>query len=169
MKFLILTLLTAWLCFPQESSGSATKPEVQKKMEWKSSRTKAHLVRLSPGQDPILELKSWAKSNGIRAASILSAVGSLKKITLRFANQPKPETREGFFEIVSLGGMFDLQSMHLHIAASLPSGETIGGHWMGENLVYTTLELAVVEYQDLLFTREKDDTYGYSELVIQKK
>ena len=137
-------------------------------MTWESSRMKAHLVRLKPGQDLVAELKNWAKSNHIRAGSILSAAGSLKKVTLRYANQPKPETREGHFEIVSLSGMLDAESMHLHSSVSLPSGETIGGHLMGENLVYTTIELAIAEYEDVHFTREKDETYGYSELKIQK-
>ena len=135
-------------------------------MNWETSRMKAHLVRLRPGQDLTSELKTWAKTNGIRAASILSAVGSLKKVTLRFANQPKPVTKEGHFEIVSLTGMLDSETMHLHASVSLPSGETIGGHIMGENTIYTTIELSIAEYEDVRFAREKDETYGYQELRV---
>lgn len=138
-------------------------------MDWQTSRIKVHLVRLTPGKNLVSELTTWAKTNQIHAASILSAVGSLKKITLRFANQPSPETREGHFEIVSLSGMLDSESMHLHAAVSLPGGETIGGHLMGENIVFTTLELAVAEYEEVRFTREKDETYGYPELKITKE
>lgn len=137
-------------------------------MNWETSRIKAHLVRLRPNQDLTSELKLWAKTRGIHAASILSAVGSLKKVTLRFANQPKAETKEGHFEITSLTGMLDSETMHIHASVSLPSGETIGGHLMGENIIYTTIELSIAEYQDVRFTREKDDTFGYQELRIQK-
>jgi predicted DNA-binding protein with PD1-like motif len=135
---------------------------------WETSRMKAHLVRLAPGQDLLFELRNWAKSRKIKAASILSAVGSLKKVTLRFANQPDASSREGFFEIVSLTGMLDEQSLHLHASVSLPSGETIGGHLTGENRIYTTLELSIAEYEDVQFLREKDPTYGYPELRIKK-
>ena len=166
MRFHFLTLALGILL--QDQIQGATIKEEPKPMIWESSRMKAHLVRLKPGQDLVAELKNWAKSNHIRASSILSAAGSLKRVTLRYANQPKPETREGHFEIVSPSGMLDAESMHVHASVSLPSGETIGGHLMGENLVYTTLELAIAEYEDVHFTREKDDTYGYSELKILK-
>jgi len=158
-----IPLLLLFFHFPGAMAKEDSKP-----VNWETSRIKAHVVRLKPGQDLVAELTSWAKQNHIKAASILSVVGSLKKVTLRFANQPKPEVREGHFEIVSVTGTLNEDSMHLHASVSLPTGATLGGHLMGENLVYTTAEIAVAEFQDLTFGREKDDTFGYSELSIRK-
>ena len=145
-----------------------SKDEV-KAMTPLTSRIKAHVFRLKPGQDLLEEIKNWAKSNHIKAASILTVVGSLKKVSLRYANQSKAETKEGHFEIVSLTGMVSEDSVHLHASVALPNGETIGGHLMGENLIYTTAEIALGEFEDLTFAREKDDTFGYQELVVKKK
>ena len=133
------------------------------------SGIKAHVLRLKPGQDLLEELKKWARDHHIGAASILSVAGSLKKCSLRFADQPKATVKEGRFEIVSLSGMIDENSLHLHSSLSLPDGSTIGGHLTGENIIYTTAEIAIAEYPDLVFTREKDSTYGYSELTVRQK
>ncbi len=151
------------------AAPSPNQAETHRTMDWQTSRIKAHLVRLAPGQNLLAELTAWAKENQIRAASIVSAVGSLKKVTLRFANQPSPETREGHFEVIALNGMLDSESMHLHAAVSLPDGTTLGGHLMGEAIIYTTLELSIAEYEGLRFTRKKDETYGYPELHILKE
>jgi predicted DNA-binding protein with PD1-like motif len=163
MKFLILALGL------QVPFLAASAKEEFPQMTHVSSKVKAHVFRLKPGQDLVSELSAWAKRHHIKAASILSGVGSLKKVTLRYANQPKAETKEGHFEIVSLTGMLSEDSLHLHASVALPDGSTLGGHLMGENLIYTTAEIAIAEFEDAVFSREKDDTYGYSELVVKKK
>jgi hypothetical protein len=150
-------------------ANSAIGAEEKKSMPAVTSGVKAHLFRLKPGQNLLDELKNWAKTNHIKAGSILSVVGSLTKTTLRFANEPSPVTKEGHFEIVSLTGTINEDSLHLHAAVSTPKGETIGGHLTGDNIIYTTAEIAIAEYTDAAFTREKDETFGYNELVVKKK
>ena len=103
------------------------------------------------------------------AAAIVTCVGSLEQVSIRFANQKSSELIKGFFEIVSLTGTFSDSSCHLHIAVSDEKGQTRGGHLMEENLVYTTAELVVVDLTEMEFKRELDETYGYQELTVRKK
>jgi predicted DNA-binding protein with PD1-like motif len=134
-----------------------------------SSRIKAHMLRLKPGQDLLPALREFAKERHLKAASILSAVGSLTRVTLRYANQPSGTTRDGHFEIVSLSGTLNEDSLHLHASVSDSTGTTAGGHLTGENKVYTTVELAIAEYEDYRFAREKDLAFGYDELVVKMR
>jgi predicted DNA-binding protein with PD1-like motif len=155
-----------------ESQAKATqsieiKKEANLTSTLPSSRIRAHVLRLKPGQNLLDEIRKFAKAKKIKAGSILSAVGSLTQVTLRFANQPTGTSREGHFEIVSLVGTLNEDSLHLHAAVSDSTGTTVGGHLTGENRIYTTLELSIAEYEDYQFNREKDPTFGYDELVIK--
>lgn len=51
--------------------------------------TRSYVVRLRPGQELKAELQRFARDEELRAASIVSAVGSLTNVSLRFANQPE--------------------------------------------------------------------------------
>jgi hypothetical protein len=164
-KFTGIALVLCFNSLMSNASPAAARPDAP----LPASRMKASVLRLKPGQDLLTELKEFAKSRDLKAGSILSAVGSLTKVTLRYANQPKGTTREGHFEIVSLTGMISKDSLHLHAAVSDSSGNTIGGHLTGENLIYTTLEISIAEYEDYQFIREKDQTFGYDELVVKPK
>ncbi|NDG85371.1 MAG: DNA-binding protein [Proteobacteria bacterium] len=173
MKFLIgsavfLTVLTNLIS--RNTYGAAPmKEEVKTMTTALSSRVKAHVIRLKPGQDLLAGIKDFAKQKHLKAASIISAVGSLTRVTLRYANQPSGTSRDGHFEIVSLSGMVSEDSVHLHASVSDSAGATMGGHLTGENKVYTTVELAIAEYEDIRFTREKDPTFGYDELVVKPR
>jgi len=135
-----------------------------------SSKMIVHAFRLKPGQDFTEELSAWAKEKKIKAASIVSVVGSFKKVNLRYANQPKGAAQEGHFEIVSLVGTFNESSSHLHASVSNEKGETFGGHLLSGNVIYTTAEVVVAEVPELIFTREKDvEGSGWDELVVKKK
>lgn len=123
--------------------------------------------------------------------SIVSAVGSLIKTNIRYADQPDGSSLDGHFEIVSLVGNIDFQdfdtlkrhyseesvnadingSGHVHISVSDESGVTVGGHLLSGNIVYTTVELTLVELPNGLFRRELDDGAfgsGYYELKVYK-
>lgn len=47
---------------------------------------KVFALRLKPNQDLRLSLKSFAQAENIKAGFILTAIGSLKQATIRFAN-----------------------------------------------------------------------------------
>jgi predicted DNA-binding protein with PD1-like motif len=133
-----------------------------------SSILKGYAFRLRPHDDLRKSVQQFAKTNKLKAGAILSAVGSLEQLNIRFANQRDGTVRTGFFEIVSLTGTFSETSCHIHICVSDAEGQTLGGHLLDENLVFTTAEIVAVNMSDLEFIRVKDTTYNYKELVVRR-
>jgi uncharacterized protein len=133
-----------------------------------SSNLKGYAFRLRPHEDLKKCIQQFAKTNRLKAGAILSAVGSVKQLNIRFANQPDGTRITGFFEIVSLTGTFSETSCHIHICVSDASGQTLGGHLLDDNLIYTTAEIIVVNLYDLEFIRLMDTTYNYKELVVRR-
>jgi hypothetical protein len=131
-----------------------------------SSGMKAFAFRLTPKADLKKSILAFAGENNIRAGSIVTCVGSLEQIHIRFANQEHGELQKGFFEIVTLTGTFSNSSCHLHIAVADQGGNTFGGHLLDNNFIYTTAEIVVVNLTDLEFQRELDSTYGFNELSV---
>lgn len=134
-----------------------------------SQQQNMYVLRLKPHADLKQAVFEFAKAKKIKAGAIVTCVGSLEQYNLRFANQENGTKATGHFEVLSLSGTFSDSSMHLHLSVADSTGKTVGGHLFDENLVYTTIELVLVELTDLEFSREADSTYGYQELVIKKK
>jgi hypothetical protein len=135
----------------------------------RSSALVSYSFRLKPGQDLKQELQKFAKENGLKAAAIVSGVGSLTRLNLRLANGKDIKTFEGFHEIVSMTGTLWETGMHVHISASDEQGRTFGGHLVEGNPIYTTCEVVLIEQIGLEFARREDPTYGYLELVIRPR
>ena len=131
--------------------------------------TKTYAFRLAPHQDVKKSIIEFAKQHKIKAGCIVTAVGSLEQFSIRFANQENGVLKKGHFEVVSLTGTFSDTSYHLHLSVSDSTGTTTGGHLLDDNLIYTTLEIVISDLTDVEFTREKDPTYGYPELVIKAR
>jgi predicted DNA-binding protein with PD1-like motif len=104
----------------------------------------------------------------LRPGVVLSAVGSLTQLALRFADRKEETVRTGKFEVVSLTGTLGPDGCHLHLAVSDGDGVTAGGHLLPGCLVYTTMELVVGDAVGLIFHRELDSVTGFRELSIQK-
>ena len=126
-------------------------------------------LRLKPHQDLKEQLIAFAREHKLKAACIVTCVGSLEQFHLRYANQIDGVKANGHFEIVSLTGTMSDAFSHLHLSVSDSSGRTIGGHVLDQNLIYTTAEIIIAEVNGIEFSREKDTTYGYPELVIKKR
>ena len=126
-----------------------------------------HAIRLTPGQDLMKQLRAWAGDHD--AASILSVVGSLNHANLRFANQPQPTRIDGPLEILSLSGTLSKHGAHLHLCVADSQGKTTGGHLKLGSEIFTTAEIVLGVYPDLIFGRELDETYGYKELVVRER
>ncbi len=133
-----------------------------------SSRLKGYVFRLRPHEDLKKSVQQFAKTNRLKAGAILSAVGSLEQLNIRFANLPDGTITNGFFEIISLTGTFSEASCHIHICVSDANGQTLAGHLLDENLIYTTAEIVVVNLYDVEFIRLTDTTYNYQELVVRR-
>lgn len=128
-----------------------------------------HTFRLKPGQDLFDEIESFVVAGKIEAGCPLSSVGSLTHATLRLANQSTFNEYDGYFEIVSLNGTISIHGSHLHIAVSDEKGTTIGGHLVNGCKIYTTAEIVIASFQDVVYKREFAADSGYEELVVYQR
>ena len=134
------------------------------------SSVEAHVLRLGPDEDPKIALMNYVREHKLASASVVSAVGSLKMVVMRYANQKEAVKLEGFREVVSLSGTLGATSgSHLHLSASDSKGVTLGGHLGEGSKVYTTLEIVLLSYPDLVFKRVLDPKTTYEELSISPK
>jgi uncharacterized protein len=123
--------------------------------------------RLKPGQDLSDSIEIFVKENNIQAGCVLSSVGSLTHATLRLANRENFNEYEGHFEIVSMTGTVSTNGSHIHISISDGDGVTIGGHLVSGCKIYTTAEIVLAVFNNVIYKREllKDDS-GYEELMV---
>jgi predicted DNA-binding protein with PD1-like motif len=128
-----------------------------------------YTFRLSPGQDLYHSIEMFVQDRKIEAGCVLSGVGSLTHATLRLANQDMHQEAEGPFEIVSITGTVSTHGSHLHVSVSDEHGKTIGGHLVTGCIIYTTAEIVILEFEDLVYRREFAEDSGYDELVVYSK
>ncbi len=115
--------------------------------------------RIRPSQDLKEELLK-IKDSGI----IISGIGSLKRATLRLADEKIAEI-EGPLEIISMQGTITPNGIHVHMAVANKNGKIIGGHLKGGCKVHTTVEIAILPYNRTL-KRLKDKETGFMELNV---
>jgi len=127
-----------------------------------------YTFRLTPGQDLFDSIDAFVKEKSIQAGCVLSGVGSLTHTTLRLANREYYSEYDGFFEIVSITGTISIHGSHLHMSVSDGDGNTIGGHLESGCRIYTTAEIVIAVFEDLVYQREFAEDSGYEELVVYK-
>jgi len=146
-----------------------------------SDQLHVHAFRILPNEKLKESLQSAAKNianaqRSTKALFLLTAVGSLRRATIRLAHASKdnPEqnavrTWDEKFEIVSLvGTLTPAGECHLHISLSDENGRTIGGHLMDGCVVFTTVEVVFGSVgTGLEFRREIDNSTGFKELVVR--
>lgn len=130
------------------------------------SALQAHAFRILPHQDLKQSIQKFVATHNIKAGAMITAVGSLEEINLRYANRPNGIVQHGHFEIVSLVGTLGVSGCHLHLSVSNEDGQTFGGHLLEGNLIYTTAEIVLAVLSGVEFQRETDHAYGFRELVI---
>lgn len=127
-----------------------------------------HTTRLRPGDDLSERIAALARERDLRAAWIVTCVGSLTEVHLRFANREAGTRLRGHFEIVSLVGTLSTAGAHLHLSVADEEGRVVGGHLLGKgNRVYTTAELVIGYTDEVAFDRAFDPDSGYRELVVR--
>ena len=129
----------------------------------------AFTFRLKPGQDLFNEIEAIVAEKNIQAGCALSAVGSLTHATLRLANRDEHTEYDGHFEIVSMTGTVSAHGSHLHISISDGDGKTIGGHLVPGCKIYTTAEIVLAIFEDMIYKREFAEDSGYEELVVRQQ
>jgi len=128
-----------------------------------------YTFRLTPGQDLFDAIESFVLQKQIEAGCVLSGVGSLTHAVLRLANRDIHNEYKGYFEIVSLTGIVSTHGSHLHVSFSDEDGITVGGHLVSGCKIYTTAEIVILAFPDLIFRREFAADSGYDELAVYKK
>lgn len=109
---------------------------------------KTHVFRLHPGQDLKKEIQGYAIRQNIAAGWIMTCVGSLSRVCLRFANQQEATSLNGPFEIISLVGTISINGSHLHLGVADGKGN-------------------MAEEKNLVLRRVEDSASGWRELSIE--
>lgn len=131
---------------------------------------KTVVERLKPGEEIFSSIEALCLEHKIEAGTILSLVGSVTTISLRYADQSEASQRNGPLEIVSVTGTVAKSGCHIHLAVSDEAGTTYGGHLLQGAKVYTTVELIILDLSDTCtFSRSLCPLSGFEELVIEKK
>jgi len=131
---------------------------------------RALTFRLKPGQDLFDSIEEVVKEDKIEAGCVLSSVGSLTHAILRLANRETYNEYQGHFEIVSMTGTVSIHGSHIHVAISNGDGVTQGGHLVSGCKIYTTAEIVLAVFDDVVYKRELlGNDSGYEELVVYKK
>jgi hypothetical protein len=129
-----------------------------------------YTFRLAPGQDLFDSIETIIRERKIEAGCVLSGAGSLTHATLRLANREFYSAYDGHFEIVSMTGTVSIYGSHLHISISDGEGKTMGGHLVSGCKIYTTAEIVLATFEDVVYKRELlENDSGYEELVVYKK
>src|SRR4051812_39671160 len=85
----LVSLASCYIYFRLAGPKKKSKPLVwssDKGTIGESQNSRTVTMRLKPGQDPRIVLKNFAIENNISAATIVSCVGSLTKVHLRYAD-----------------------------------------------------------------------------------
>lgn len=125
-----------------------------------------YTFRLKPGHDLFDSIQTFAQEKNIEAGCVLSGVGSLTHVKLRLANRDFYSEYDGFFEIVSITGTVSIHGSHVHLSVSDEDGKTIGGHLESGCTIYTTAEIVLAVFDDVVYKREFAEDSGYEELVV---
>jgi uncharacterized protein len=134
-----------------------------------ASQMQTFTFRLKSGQDLFDQIEAVVAEKNIEAGCVLSAVGSLTRATLRLANREYFSEYDGHFEIVSMTGTVSIHGSHLHISISDGDGKTIGGHLVSGCKIYTTAEMVLGIFEDVVYKREFAEDSGYDELVVKPR
>ena len=125
-----------------------------------------YTFRLRSGQDLFDSIEAFVREKRVKAGCVLSGVGSLTHAAIRLANREYTSQYDGFFEIVSMTGTLSVYGSHIHISVSDGDGKTIGGHFESGCKIYTTAEIVIVVFDDVIYKREFAEDSGYDELAV---
>ena len=140
------------------------------------------VLRLAPGDDlraalqalcgPAAAISNPTEPPGgttsIRAACVVSAIGSLTRAVLRYAGEPGGSVIDGPLELLTLAGTLGAGGVHLHASVSDAQGRVYGGHLMPGCTVRTTAEIVLGLLPNHIFDRVPDPATGYLELLPKR-
>ncbi|MDD3352286.1 PPC domain-containing DNA-binding protein [Zoogloea sp.] len=126
-------------------------------------------LRLTPGQDLRRALECAVFAEGLSAAFVLSGLGSLQAVSLRFAGASEATILSGKLELLGLAGSLSADGAHLHGSVADDMGQVSGGHLGYGCIVRTTAEVLLALLPDWDFRRATDPGTGHAELVVRRR
>ncbi|MEI8597147.1 DNA-binding protein [Vibrio sp. M60_M31a] len=125
------------------------------------------VVRLTKGMDLKQCLAQIVLEHGI-TARLNRFLRRLCVTNSSFVSRvPNPTLiKQESLEIVSVMGTLTPEHQHVHISLSDEHGHVWGGHLMEGTIIDTTAELIIHSYPKLTFSREMDESTGYTELQV---
>jgi predicted DNA-binding protein with PD1-like motif len=128
-------------------------------------------LRLTDGQDLLIEVKRIVDQHDIDAGVILSGVGSLNatRIRLPVVGGAERYITPANVEIDALHGTVSKNGCHLHVTVSDAQGRAFGGHLKEGCIIRTTCEVVVGILDDWIFKRSLDPKTGFAELEAEAK
>ena len=132
---------------------------------------RTEVLRLSPGadlRDGLVQATAKWRREGVQAACVVSAVGSLSRAVLRYAAEPQGSVLHEPLELITLSGTLSSDGVHLHASVADARGRMCGGHLMSGCIVRTTAEIVLALLTDWHFTRVHDAGTGFKELVARR-
>jgi predicted DNA-binding protein with PD1-like motif len=167
---------------PSLSSSSSGSPPPSSAVGFAADSSGTVAVRLFPGDDLLGGIMRVVNARRLRAAWIVSCVGSLTQWAIRFANEPTITVGPvAHFEIVSLVGTMtannlnntgtDSGAWHVHISVADSTGRTVGGHLAAapNSTIYTTAEIVIGFACAFEFSRAVDGSTPWDELQIRQR
>jgi predicted DNA-binding protein with PD1-like motif len=139
--FLGCTLFCGWESRPR-GDGTTDEGEFSGGRIW--------VIRIDPGEDALLALRSKIREKGITQAVVVSGYGTFARARLhwvahnRFPTDNLFEEFEGGIELMSMNGMIVDGEPHIHFTAATPKG-AFGGHLEEGCIVYVLCEVVLVE------------------------
>lgn len=130
---------------------------------------RAYPLRLFPGDDLRAALEDVLHQVKLQAAFVIQGIGSLSVAQLRFAGDEDPTELRDDLEILTLAGSVSSDGAHLHMSVADPRGRVFGGHVGRGCTVRTTAEILLVLLPEHRFSRERDLSSGFMELVIRNE
>lgn len=132
------------------------------------------VLRLQPGEDLRGALQEWCRAAAtaavpVQAACVLSAVGSLTRAMLRYADAPAGTRIDGPLELLTLAGTLGTGGVHLHASVADANGQVLGGHLMPGCNVRTTAEIVLGLLPGQVFDRAPDPMTGFLELIARPR
>ncbi|MDV6250326.1 DNA-binding protein [Vibrio sp. EA2] len=123
-------------------------------------------IRLTKGMDLKHSLAKIVRDHNIGAGSIASCVGCVSQLQLRLAGADSTLRKQEPLELVSVMGTLTPEHQHVHISVSDKHGHVWGGHLIEGTIIDTTAEVIIHSYPSLSFSRETDESTGYTELQV---
>jgi len=130
-------------------------------------------LRLLPGTDLMTGLKKVCEENGVLHGTILSAIGTLRQLTIQIfvpkkeaklgAGYNPPQTLPGPMEIMGIQGVImeterGEVALHLHGVFCDQEGKTLGGHLVpGGNPILATLDVVIGEVSGVRMMQRYDE------------